>query len=188
MSFDIFRWLLMAFDCFQHLLTAFDGFRWLLMSFKLMSFKWIYFKEMSFEEIDRIFIFAVFVKKRFAVQRASRENDRLGDKKGSRLWGWFYKTSTCIEVFSPFRKVERERKYFGLTPLRLYRATGSFRDFKPRPNPTPSARIVIPSYRTACSHRGKKEWGKGVDQPLLSWSSLVWPPPTLLSRLGAMRT
>ena len=58
MSFDIFRWLLMAFDCFQHLLTAFDGFRWLLMSFKLMSFKWIYFKE-----IDRIFIFAVFVKK-----------------------------------------------------------------------------------------------------------------------------
>ena len=109
-------------------------------------------------------------------------------KKGSRLWGWFYKTSTCIEVFSPFRKVERERKYFGLTPLRLYRATGSFRDFKPRPNPTPSARIVIPSYRTACSHRGKKEWGKGVDQPLLSWSSLVWPPPTLLSRLGAMRT
>ena len=33
------------------------------MSFKMMSFKWIYFKEMSFEEIDRIFIFAVFVKK-----------------------------------------------------------------------------------------------------------------------------
>ena len=31
--------------------------------FQVMSFKWIYFKEMSFEEIDRIFIFAVFVKK-----------------------------------------------------------------------------------------------------------------------------
>ena len=28
-----------------------------------MSFNWIYLKEMSFEEIDRIFIFAVFVKK-----------------------------------------------------------------------------------------------------------------------------
>ena len=33
------------------------------MSLKMMSFKRIYFKEMSFEEIDRIFIFAVFVKK-----------------------------------------------------------------------------------------------------------------------------
>ena len=32
-------------------------------AFQVMSFKWIYFKEMSFEEIDRIFIFAVFVKK-----------------------------------------------------------------------------------------------------------------------------
>ena len=31
--------------------------------FQVMSFKRIYFKEMSFEEIDRIFIFAVFVKK-----------------------------------------------------------------------------------------------------------------------------
>ena len=31
--------------------------------FQVMSFKWIYFKKMSFEEIDRIFIFAVFVKK-----------------------------------------------------------------------------------------------------------------------------
>ena len=66
------------------------------------------------------FEFPFFLQKGFAVQRASRENDRPSDKKRSRLWGWFYKTSTCIEVFSPFRKVERERKYFGLTPLRLY--------------------------------------------------------------------
>ena len=179
----------MASDGFWLLPTPFDGFWWLSMAsdvFQVDVFQMDLFQRDVFREDWQIFIFAVFVKKRFAVQRASRENDRLGDKKGSRLWGWFYKTSTCIEVFSPFRK--RGRKYFGLTPLRLYRATGSFRDFKPRPNPTPSARIVIPSYRTACSHRGKKEWGKGVDQPLLSWSSLVWPPPTLLSRLGAMRT